>query len=297
MVDFRQEFESIVVKAFIENYRNGLTPSPCVLCNSRMKFDHLVRLAGEAGALRVATGHYAQVTFDAHSGRHLLLRARDARKDQSYFLFELSQSQLAKALFPLGDLEKKQVRQIARRRGLPVADKRESQEICFVPDGDYAAFIERNFQGVAGADGRNTSFSQGQITDLKGRILGTHPGVHHFTIGQRRGLGIAHSEPLYVLDLRPEENRIVVGERSQLIKRRCRVIRPNWITVADLREPLRVQAKIRSQHSAAPATISPNGDGSVEVVFETPQAAITPGQACVFYQDEKVIGGGWIKKD
>ena len=296
VVDFQKEFERTVVRDFIENYKAGLTPSPCVRCNSHMKFDRLLRMAEEIQAVRVATGHYARVSYDETIGRYLLCQARDKNKDQSYFLFELSQAQLAKILFPLGDLEKEQVRQIARRHNLPVADKPESQEICFIPDGDYAAFLERHHEEIVGnAEAR--PFSEGRIIDSEGRVLGMHPGIHHYTIGQRRGLGIAHKSPLYVLELRPEDNTVVVGERSRLGKRRCRVIRPNWISIPRMAEPLRVNAKIRSRHKEAAATITPGEDGSVEVMFDSPQAAISPGQACVFYQLEQVVGGGWISRD
>jgi tRNA-specific 2-thiouridylase len=296
VVDFQQEFEKSVVRSFIEDYRRGLTPSPCVLCNSRLKFDRLLRMAGEVRASRVATGHYARVTYDEHSGRYLLFQASDKNKDQSYFLFELTQAQLSKAMFPLGNLEKDQVRRIAHEYGLPVAHKAESQEICFIPDGDYAAFIERHYQEIVGSEEEKV-FSEGQIVDREGRVLGKHPGIHHYTIGQRRGLGIAHGSPLYVLELRPEERRVVVGNCAALLKTRCRIGRPNWIAIAELNEPLRVQAKIRSRHAAAPAVISPTGAGEVEVEFESPQPAVTPGQACVFYQEDKVVGGGWILRD
>ena len=199
-------------------------------------------------------------------------------------------------MFPLGDLEKEGVRQIARRHNLPVADKPESQEICFVPDGDYAAFLERNHEEIVGSGGTRP-FREGRIIDSGGRVLGTHPGIHHYTIGQRRGLGIAHESPLYVLELRPEDNTVVVGERSRLGKCRCRIIRPNWISIPRLGTPIRVNAKIRSRHKEAPATIAPAENGSVEVMFDSPQPAISPGQACVFYQAEQVVGGGWISKD
>jgi tRNA-specific 2-thiouridylase len=297
VVDFQKEFESTIVRAFIEDYRAGYTPSPCVLCNSHMKFDRLVRMADEVQATHVATGHYARVVFDEESGRYFLLRARDRSKDQAYFLFGLSQAQLAKAVFPLGDRTKEQVREAARRHGLMVADKSESQEICFIPDGDYAAFIERFFERVAEKPLSIHPFSPGPIVDTKGQILGTHQGIHHYTIGQRRGLGIAHPSPLYVLEICPEENRVVVGERSKLGKKRCRVVRPNWISVPSLAEPIRIRAKIRSRHPEAPATITPMDDGSVEVLFDHPQTAVSPGQACVFYQEEVVVGGGWIERD
>jgi tRNA-uridine 2-sulfurtransferase len=295
VVDFQKEFERAIVKPFLENYRMGLTPSPCVLCNSHMKFDLLARIAEDIQAPRIATGHYARISQDPESGRCLLWQARDKNKDQSYFLFELNQIQLSKTLFPLGELEKEHVRQIARRQELPVAEKAESQEICFIPDGNYAAFVERHYHAVMG-DSIPKPFSEGMIIDRQGHRLGTHPGIHNYTIGQRRGLGIAHSSPLYVLELHPEDNTVIVGERSQLGRRHCRVVRPNWISIPDLSAPLRVLAKIRSRHEAASAIISPEEEDAVAVVFDSPQPAITPGQACVFYQDEKVVGGGWIDR-
>ena len=295
VVDFQKEFEATVVKDFLENYRSGLTPSPCVLCNSRMKFDRLLRMAEEVQAGMVATGHYARISSDGESGRYILRQACDKNKDQSYFLFELSQPQLRKAIFPLGELGKEEVRRIARRYGLPVADKPDSQEICFIPDGDYARFVEAHYGEIVGSGEKPDS--RGRITDVQGKVLGTHSGIHHFTVGQRRGLGIAHSSPLYVLELRPEDNTVVVGERLQLSKRRCRVVRPNWISIPGLDAPLRVHARIRSRHKEAPATIAPAENGSIEVVFDSPQAAITPGQACVFYNAEDVVGGGWISRD
>jgi tRNA-uridine 2-sulfurtransferase len=297
VVDFQKEFEQTVVRAFIENYRDGYTPSPCVLCNSHMKFDRLMRMACDVQASHVATGHYARTMYDEETGRYRLLRAADANKDQSYFLFELSQAQLAKAVFPLGDLSKAEVREIARRKGLFVADKSESQEICFIPDGDYAAFIEYHYNRIIPPAGMENPFASGTIVDMNGRILGVHSGIHRFTIGQRRGLGIAHPSPLYVLELRPREKEVVVGERAQLSKRRCRVVRPNWISLVRLSEPLRIKAKIRSRHPEAPAMISPMDDGSVEVSFDDPQPAVSPGQACVFYQEDTVVGGGWIERE
>ncbi len=292
VIDFQKEFELVVVRAFVDDYYNGRTPSPCILCNSRMKFDRLVRLAEEIQAPRIATGHYARILYDEKSGRHRLLEACDRNKDQSYFLFELTQAQLAIAMFPLGGLDKKQVRQIARQYNLPVAGKSESQEICFVPDGDYAAFIERYYGPAA-----PKKSLEGMIVDVEGNVLGNHCGVHHFTIGQRRGLGIAHRKPLYVLELVPEENKVIAGERSQLEKTRCHVIRPNWISMGSLVEPLRVSAKIRSRHPKSPATIQPMADGTVDVLFDAPQMAISPGQACVFYDGEQVVGGGWIDRE
>ena len=297
VVNFQEEFEHNVVKPFIEDYLNGLTPSPCVLCNSHMKFDHLIRLAGNVRATIVATGHYARVTRDERNGRYNLLRACYPDKDQSYFLFELTQDQLSRAMFPLGELSKAEVREIARRYGLDVADKAESQEICFVPDGDYAGFIERFGRDTREGEGNGSRFRSGEVVDSSGHVLGTHGGVHRYTVGQRRGLGIAHHRPLYVIGLNPETARVVVGEREELARHDCRVVRLNWVSIPILKEPLRVHAKIRSRHAEAPALIAPLQDGSVKVSFDEPQFAVTPGQACVFYQGDDVLGGGWIARN
>ncbi len=297
VVNFQREFEARVVRHFIERYRDGYTPSPCVLCNSHLKFDHLIRMAEEVNAGRVATGHYARVMRDEETGRFLLLKARDRNKDQSYYLFELTQEQLAKAMFPLGNLGKEQVRQIARRHGLDVAEKPESQEICFVPDGDYAGFIERHYDDVVGKTDRNDPFPGGDIVDSTGRVLGKHAGIHHYTIGQRKGLGLAHATPLYVIELRPESRQVVVGERTELGKKSCHVVALNWVSIPAPGNTIRIKAKIRSRHPDAPATAAPCDDGSVLVEFDHPQLAISPGQACVFYQDDRVVGGGWIARD
>ena len=296
VLNFEAEFQARVVRNFIENYRDGLTPSPCVLCNSHMKFSHLVQMAEEVEASAVATGHYARIRRDSATGRFQLLRGRDAGKDQSYFLFELTQEQLARSMFPLGDMLKSEVRRIAAENGLEVAEKPESQEICFVPDGDYAGFIEKHYSDVVGAPAQTSPFGPGEIVDLTGRVLGTHAGVHRYTVGQRRGLGIAHPEPLYVIDLEPDSRRVVVGERAALGRRTCRVVRPNWIAVHGVDAPIRVRARIRSRHREAPATVRPLEDGSVEVEFDVPQPAVTPGQACVFYDGDSVVGGGWIAR-
>jgi tRNA-specific 2-thiouridylase len=297
VVNFQEEFERTIVKPFIDDYLNGLTPSPCVLCNSHMKFDHLIKLAREVEATRVATGHYARIHRDERSGRYNLLRAHYPEKDQSYFLFELTQEQLAHAMFPLGERSKAEVREAARRYGLMVAEKPESQEICFVPDGDYAGFIERHGSCINRAGGGGGHFRAGEIVDKSGQVLGTHGGIHRYTIGQRRGLGIAHHRPLYVIGLHPESARVVVGRREELLRRDCRVVRPNWISVSELKDPVQVHAKIRSRHPEAPAVIAPLEDGSVSVRFEESQSAVTPGQACVFYQGDNVLGGGWIARD
>ncbi len=297
VVNLQHEFECTVVKPFIEDYLNGLTPSPCVLCNSHMKFDHLIRLAEGVHATAVATGHYARVGRDDQTGRYTLMRACYPEKDQSYFLFELTQNQLSRAMFPLGELRKAEVREIARRYGLRVADKPESQEICFVPDGEYAGFIERFSDEIGGSKDRSGTLRAGEIVDSSGKVLGVHGGVHRYTIGQRRGLGIARPRPLYVIGLDPECGRVIVGEREELARRDCRVVRSNWVSIDALEEPLRVGVKIRSRHPEAPALISPLEGGSVMVSFDEPQFAVTPGQACVFYEGEVVLGGGWIARE
>jgi tRNA-uridine 2-sulfurtransferase len=284
VVNFQQEFERAVVRYFVESYAAGLTPSPCVLCNSHMKFDHLVRMADEVEAAFVATGHYARVTRDEETGRWILLRGRDKTKDQSYFLFGLTQEQLSRAMFPLGDMEKPEVRRIARELGLEVADKADSQEICFVPDGDYAGFVERHIDELLGDAATDVSRG-GMIVDGSGRPLGSHGGIHRFTVGQRRGLGIAHAKPLYVTGIDARSQRVVVGERLDLETGMCRVTRPNWVALETLVEPVRADIKIRSRHREARGTI------------DAPQIAVTPGQACVFYDGDRVLGGGWIERD
>ncbi len=297
VVNLQREFEREVVRPFIIDYQEGRTPSPCVLCNSRVKFNHLLRLAEGVQAGRIATGHYARVEREPASGRYQLLKGRDPEKDQSYFLFELSQRQLSRSLFPLGELDKRQVREIARRFGLDVAGKPESQEICFVPDGDYAAFIERHKRDLLGAEAPLPAVEEGEIVDASGSVLGRHRGIHRFTIGQRRGLGIAHSQPLYVVGIQAESGRVVVGERSLIHRSRCRVLRPNWVSIPAPSEPLRAGVKIRSRHPEAPATIAPWADGVLEIAFDQPQPSVTPGQAAVFYDGDKVLGGGWIASD
>ncbi|MBM3790056.1 MAG: tRNA 2-thiouridine(34) synthase MnmA [Acidobacteria bacterium] len=296
IVNLQQEFEDSVVRTFVTAYLHGLTPSPCVLCNSRMKFDHLLRLAEGIQAARVATGHYARAVRDPDSGRYHLLRGRDPDKDQSYYLFELTQDQLSRALFPLGDLDKPQVRRLARKFGLEVADKAESQEICFVPDGDYAAFIERQAGRFLDPKEVGRLTDGGEIVNTAGRVLGRHHGIHRYTIGQRRGLGLAHSEPLYVIDLEPESRRVVVAERPMLERRAFRVERTNWVSIARPSVARRASVKIRSRHPDAPAEIRPCGGAAVEVVCDSPQPAVTPGQAAVFYEGERVLGGGWITR-
>ena len=301
VVNMEDDFERDVVRPFVNNYLNGLTPSPCVQCNSYLKFDKLVELAKTADANKVATGHYARVTWDDTRGRWLLLRAVNRPKDQSYFLFELTQEQLSYAFFPLGEMTKQEVRDLAEAAGLPTAQKPESQEICFVPDGNYAQFIERYLEedkpkakALPVLNGLNTSLAPGEIVTTSGQVLGQHTGIHRYTVGQRRGLGISSPDPLYVVEVDAKRNRVVVGGVDDLLKPSMIVRRINWIAVAELTEPLRVTVKIRSRAEEAAATLTQQADGAVLVTFDEAQRAVTPGQAAVFYDGEVVVGGGWI---
>jgi tRNA-specific 2-thiouridylase len=290
VINLKTEFETQVVHSFVRDYINGLTPSPCIRCNSVMKFGHLMKLAQGVDAAHIATGHYARIAHDQATDRFMLLKGSDLDKDQSYFLFELNQEQLAKAMFPVGFLDKAEVRRIAARLGLEVAHKAESQEICFVPDGDYARFVQRCLE----AEGGCGECLGGEIVDRKGKVVGRHQGIHRYTIGQRRGLGIAHSAPLYVIDLQPTAHRVVVGERPFLARQAFHGERANWISIPAPTQLLRAAVKIRSRHAEAPAVITPIAPGKVFVEFDAPQMAITPGQAAVFYDGESVLGGAWI---
>jgi len=290
VVNFERQFEERVVKPFVEEYLAGRTPIPCTLCNNFIKFDQFLELADSVGAEKIATGHYARVSRDG-SGRYQLLRALDLSKDQTYFLFGLSQGQLARTMFPLGEMHKEQVRGLAREMGLAVAEKGESYEICFVPNGDYATFLEA-YLGEQGM----VAETRGEIVSSEGRKLGEHGGVHHFTVGQRRGLGIAAGEPLYVIATDPAAQRVTVGRDRELFSARLAANQVNWISIPGLAAPLRAEVKIRNKHVAAPATLYPTSDSArVEVHFEEPQRAVTPGQAAVFYDGDLVLGGGWIE--
>jgi tRNA-specific 2-thiouridylase len=285
IVNFEREFQRTVVSNFVGEYVAGRTPIPCAHCNSDLKFATLLDRSMAYGAELVATGHYARIGIDPETGRHVLSRGLDASKDQSYFLFSLTQEQLSRASFPVGHLSKDEVRDIARRLGLPVADKPDSQEICFVPDGDYAAFIERKTGDLDGG---------GAIVNQSGAVVGRHAGIHRFTVGQRKGLGIAAAEPLYVLELRPSEKTVVVGRRAELERASLTASQVNWIAGAPPVVPLRVTAQIRHRHQPAPATVRAIDDSRAAVEFDTPVIAITPGQAVVFYSETVVVGGGWI---
>jgi tRNA-specific 2-thiouridylase len=288
IVNFERPFEAQVIDHFVSEYLAGRTPIPCTRCNSDVKFATLLERAGGLEADRLATGHYARVEYDDTRGRYRLRRGVDTAKDQAYFLFSLTQDQLAHAMFPVGGMNKDAVRAYARARGLAVANKPDSHEICFVPDGDYAAFIERHTGGAVPREG--------VVVDVEGRVLGRHRGVHHFTVGQRKGLGLASTRPLYVLRLDPESQTVVVGARDQLERATCEVDDVNWIAGPAPTAPLPVTVQIRHHHTAAPAVIEALDEGRARVRFDQPQVAVAPGQAAVFYDGDLVIGGGWIAR-
>ena len=291
VVNFEEEFEERVVAPFVEEYLAGRTPIPCTLCNNFIKFDRFLDMADSVGAGQIATGHYARVTRHPETGRYELRTAADASKDQTYFLFGLTQTQLARCLFPLGDKQKTEVRALARDLGLAVAEKSESYEICFVPNGDYAAFMDAYLreQGTAPKE------MKGEIVSADGRALGEHTGVHHFTVGQRKGLGIATGEPLYVIATDPASQQVTVGSGNALLRPTLVAKDVNWISWSGLTAPARARVKIRNRHLAAPATLYPLEVGRVEVRFDEPQRAVTPGQGAVFYDGDLVLGGGWIE--
>ncbi len=292
VVNFENRFEEQVVKPFVSEYLAGRTPIPCTLCNNFVKFDEFLDMAAGVGAEQVATGHYARVDFNAGTGRYEMRKGVDESKDQTYFLFGLTQEQLARTRFPLGALRKSEVRKLARELALPVAEKPDSQEICFVPNGDYASFIDAYFreQGIPG------TAAEGEIVDTSGRVVGEHGGVHHFTVGQRRGLRIAAREPLYVIATEPATRRVVVGGNEQLLRTGLIAKDVNWISIAPITKPVRAFVKIRNKHAGAAATLSPTTEPSrTDIRFDEPQRAVTPGQGAVFYVDDLVLGGGWIE--
>jgi tRNA-specific 2-thiouridylase len=293
VLNLEREFERDVVQPFVTSYLNGETPIPCVACNSRLKFASLDRLALSLGCEKVATGHYARVEFNATTNRYRLLRGRDPQKDQSYFLWELTQDQLSRSMFPLGEMSKPDARAAARRSELAVAEKSESQEICFVPDGDYAGFIDRY---LAAEDQTGRLPGPGEIVSTDGEIVGAHAGIHHYTIGQRRGIGISSAQPLYVTGIDSTNNRIAVGNQDELLRDEFTAAGVNWIAFANPVEPVRAEVRVRYRHTAEPATITSLPNERVQVKFDEPQRAITPGQATVFYRGDEVVGGGWIVK-
>ena len=283
IMNFERQFDDQVVSNFVREYAAGRTPIPCVHCNGDLKFATLAERAAGLGADVVATGHYARVERDPATGRALLKRGVDAGKDQSYFLFTLTQDQLSHAMFPVGDLQKTEVRDQARALGLPVAEKHDSHEICFVPDGDQAAFVERHAAPSAGA-----------IADVSGRVIGRHGGVHRFTVGQRKGLGLSSPIPLYVVGIDADSATVTVGPREALQRTDLTASGVNWISGVAPGAGARVTAQIRYRHREAAATLRPLDDGRVEVRFDEPQTAVAPGQAVVFYDGDAVVGGGWI---
>lgn len=289
VANYAEAFGREVIDQFADSYLAGRTPIPCIACNKSFKFDHLLERAQVFGATRVATGHYARVTHDPETGQARLFRSLDREKDQSYFLFPLDQMQLRAASFPVGEMTKHQVRARARSLGMGTAEKPESQEICFVPDGDYAKVVERLRPSAARLSG--------EIVDESGAVLGTHRGVHRFTVGQRHGLGIASNRRLYVLRLDPREQRVVVGDVEALDCGRARVDQVNWISGTAPVAPLRVRVQVRHRHRAVPAEVEALPDGRAEIRFDEPVRAVAPGQAAVFYDerdDDEVIGGGWL---
>jgi tRNA-specific 2-thiouridylase len=279
----------------VDEYLAGRTPIPCTLCNNHLKFDALLLTAQQIGAERIATGHYARNRFDAERGRWILSRPEDKSKDQTYFLFGLTQEQLSRTLFPLGEMQKPAVRKMAADAGLALAEKPDSQEICFIPGGSYSAFLAAYLeeQGEAVPD------SAGELVTAGGEVVGRHAGIHGFTVGQRKGLGgslavAANSGPKYVLAIHPDSHKVVVGADEELMSRELRAERLNWISVARLEGEMRVRVKIRHRHEPAWATLRADGEDAVVAMFDEPQRAITPGQAAVFYDADEVVGGGWI---
>jgi tRNA-specific 2-thiouridylase len=285
LIDEAAEFQKHVIQYFADEYKAGRTPNPCVMCNQNLKFGRLIDRADQLGAQHIATGHFARVEKSADGSRHLLKRGCDSKKDQSYFLFSLRQDQLARAIFPLGEKTKSDTREVARHCNLKTANKEESMEICFVPDNNYGGFLQQ---------ANLVQKHRGEIVDLHGHILGHHDGIELYTIGQRKGLGITTPKPVYVVELDAEANRVVVGDESALDRDEFTATNCNWHPFDKLAAPIEVTTKIRYNHPGTPATVTPTGNGSVKVKLHSAQRAITPGQAAVFYQDDLVVGGGWI---
>lgn len=282
-VNFETDFRQHVVRRFCDEYFVGRTPNPCIVCNKKVKFGLLLEKALELGGDYLATGHYVRLAED--DGTLLIRKGADLTKDQSYFLFTLNQQQLHRCLFPLGDLTKQQVRDHAARFGLQIAQKDESQDICFIPDGDYVSFLEQE----SGAGKLN-----GDIVHVSGKVLAQHQGIYRYTIGQRKGLGIGWTEPLYVLGIDAEKKKVIVGEKKYLSQTEMMVSQCCW-SIPEPTESFSTSCRIRYRHTEVPATVEPLNGGRVKVVFDSPQNGVTPGQAAVFYADDLVVGGGWIQ--
>jgi tRNA-specific 2-thiouridylase len=290
VVNEEERFEEDVVRPFVREYLNGRTPIPCSLCNNHLKFDQLLVRARQIGADRIATGHYARNAYDPARDRWILSRPVDHAKDQTYFLFGLTQEQLSRTMFPLGGYQKSEVRAIAAERGLAIAVKPDSQEICFIPGGDYKRFIT----AYLGEQGEAIPDTAGELVSTAGEVIGQHSGIHNFTVGQRKGLGVASPDPLYVIQIDNATHRVTVGADGEATTRTLRARDLNWISIPALQAEMRVRAKIRHRHEPASATLRNSGEGEVEAVFDEPQRAVTPGQSAVFYDGDEVVGGGWI---
>jgi len=290
LVNQEARFEADVVRPFVDEYLAGRTPIPCTLCNNHLKFDALLITARQIGANRIATGHYARNRWDEHRQRWILSRPADRSKDQTYFLFGLTQEQLSHTLFPLGEMEKPVVRQYAEDAGLALAQKPDSQEICFIPGGDYSVFLRAYLDDKA----ETMPESAGELVTPDGEVLGHHEGIHGFTVGQRKGLRLSSPEPKYVLAIHPDSHRVVVGADEELMSREMRANRLNWISLAGIQSEIRVKVKIRHRHEPAWATLRMSGEDEVTAIFDECQRAITPGQSAVFYDGDDVVGGGWI---
>ncbi|MBE6942182.1 MAG: tRNA 2-thiouridine(34) synthase MnmA [Ruminococcaceae bacterium] len=285
VLDFQKEFRQYVMDAFVQDYENGLTPNPCVVCNQKLKFGYLMDGATELGCEYVVTGHYARVAQVAATGRWVLKKALDKGKDQSYFLYGLTQAQLSRILFPLGELTKDAVRQIALEQGFVNAKKKDSQDVCFIPDGDYPAFMTRH---------TGKTYPGGDFLDRDGNVVGRHKGAVCYTVGQRKGLGLAMGEPVYVCGKDMDKNTVTVGPNEALMHTTLRADRWFWHTIPELTVPMRVLAKARSRMTEQPATVYPEENGFARVEFDQPQRALTPGQAVVLYDGDTVVGGGTI---
>lgn len=286
VLDFEGDFRKTVIDNFVSEYSKGRTPYPCLMCNRYVKFDSLLKRAAQLGADHLATGHYARVTYDETTGRYALRKAIDPLKDQSYVLFHLGQSELSKLLLPLGDYQKTHVRQLSAERNLVTADKPDSQEICFVPNNDYRTFLEKVSPGMA---------TPGEMVDTSGNVVGQHNGVPGYTIGQRKGLGALGPEPRFVVELRPQDNVVVVGSNDDLLSRTLTADDMHWTSGETPTEPFRANVKIRYRAPEVPATVTPLPNSHIHVEFDTPQRAVTPGQAAVVYIGDEVTGGGTIE--